>query len=650
MPVGNSMAFYAALKAGANAIYLGLKKFNARGRANNFSNSQIINIVAQAHEKNVKVYVTLNTLIKQNEIKELLETLHFLKYVNIDGVIVQDWGVVYLLKTYFPSIKIHASTQLGIHNLFGANHAKKLGFERVVLARELTLTELENICINSKIETEVFIHGALCYSFSGMCLFSSFAGGHGANRGLCTQPCRRDYNINKQKKFLFNLKDNQQIALIEKFKQYNISSLKIEGRMKSGEYTYRVASAYRMAIDFPAKNKLAKELLQFDFGREKTSYFLGNEIKNAISLKTASGIFLGKVIDAGNSSFQIKSALQIHEGSRLRIYNQKQKKQVIINVKQLKRTDDIYEIYGCELQVKKNADVFLTGTSDIKLPSKIRENKTINIPTLQNQMVNHIIKNIATPKRNAKEELFVRINNLDWLKKIHLNEVDGIILSFTKQSWLNFSPELPFIQKNRNKILIEMPRFIAEGSVEYYSSMAKKLKNCGIVKFVIQHLSQQEILPDNVSVIAGENIYVFNDAANKMLYNQHISNFIYPFEIDFETLFSLRDKGGLVPVYFYPELFYSRMPVKIEGETFSDSNNLQLIRHRRNGITTVTPQQPVSILQFKNKLTKSGFSNFLIDLSYERPSKNRFKTIKNRFIKSEQIQPSTIFNFTKGMQ
>jgi putative protease len=180
-PVGNVESFYAALNAGADAVYLGLQEFNARGRASNFTRPLLQLAVLKAREKNVKVYVTLNVLIKNREIDQLIDVLAFLDAVKVNGVIIQDWGTYYLAKKYFPRLVFHASTQMGNHNSVGVNYSASKGIVRTVLARELTMPELEAIAQHSKAELEVFIHGALCYSFSGMCLFSSYSGGQGAN-------------------------------------------------------------------------------------------------------------------------------------------------------------------------------------------------------------------------------------------------------------------------------------------------------------------------------------------------------------------------------------------------------------------------------------------------------------------------------------
>ncbi len=188
LPAGNIESFYAALEGGANAIYLGLKSFNARGRAANFTESHLLAALQEAKKRKVKMYVTLNTVIKNNEIDALLEVLTFLDRAGADAIIIQDWGLYYIVRLRFPKLVIHASTQMGNHNSPGVNFSEQMGMARVILARELTMNELTNIVAHSTAELELFVHGALCYSFSGLCFFSSYLGGRGANRGLCAQP------------------------------------------------------------------------------------------------------------------------------------------------------------------------------------------------------------------------------------------------------------------------------------------------------------------------------------------------------------------------------------------------------------------------------------------------------------------------------
>jgi putative protease len=283
LPAGNIESFYAALEGGADSVYLGLKHFNARERAFNFSNQQLPVLLELAHKKNAKVYVTLNTVVKNKELPDLLNMLDFLNQVKPDAVIIQDWGVYYLIRSFFPKLTIHASTQMGNHNSLGADYSKQKGFDRVILAREMTLKEVEILHRKTGIETETFVHGALCYSFSGMCHFSSYINANGANRGLCSQICRRSFERGEESKFYFSLKDQQQIEHIPELIKAGISSFKVEGRLKSADYVYKVARAYRMVIDDPGKVSEALDMLKTETGRAKTGYFLGNDLSDAFT-------------------------------------------------------------------------------------------------------------------------------------------------------------------------------------------------------------------------------------------------------------------------------------------------------------------------------------------------------------------------------
>src|SRR5574344_419294 len=237
-PAGSKESFISAINAGADAVYLGTKKFNARIGANNLNFYDLQVLTDYAKNKNVKVYVTFNTLIKHEKISEAIKTIEELKVLNIDGIIVQDLGIARIVKEFYPEINLHGSTQLNIHNSKGAEILAENNFKRVVLSRELTFAEMKNIAksVNSKIELEIFVHGALCFCVSGLCLFSSFIGGFSGNRGLCTQPCRRIWQSDNEKGFLFSPKDFQLADFINDIKNIGIKSLKIEGRMRSSEY------------------------------------------------------------------------------------------------------------------------------------------------------------------------------------------------------------------------------------------------------------------------------------------------------------------------------------------------------------------------------------------------------------------------------
>ena len=652
MPVGNTESFFAALEAGADAVYLGLLKFNARARASNFNQSQFISVLKEAKRRKVLVYVTLNTVIKNHETVSLIEYLNFLNESGADGIIVQDWGVYFIAKKYFPKLKIHASTQMGVHNSLGTLFLAEKGFQRTVLARELTLKELDAVVKTSPIETEVFVHGALCYSFSGMCLFSSYTGGRGANRGMCAQPCRREYDDTNHKKYLFNLKDNQLLEYIPKLTKMGISSLKIEGRLKSGEYTYRVGSSYRMALDDNSKIEQARVQLEMDFGRQKTSYFIGRDVNQAISEETSTGIFLGKVEKISGNRILISSSIPVESKYRLRIFGISNPDPVYVVVKNAVKEGDFYWIERDGQKIEVQSRVYLTKMQERKFQDRLEINNQLTGKTISPDFKRSILKDLKGGQKTGPEKLYFRIGSLDWLNRINFNELDGLFLSFSKITWKKFNPSIEIIRQNLNKVFVELPKFIAEGSIDFYKSLVNEMEQSGIRNFVISHLSQKLLIPAGCRIITNENVYVFNDAAAKFIEVEGIENFVFPFEIDFETMESINCKSGIVPVYFYPELFYSRMPVHLESNNgfTGDDTKTGYKRYHKNGITIIVPDRAVSILHHKKRLSKIGFSNYLIDVTYDTFSKNRLKTLKTRFLKSEQIQPSTTFNFTKGLK
>lgn len=651
LPAGNPEAFFAALQAGAGAVYLGLEQFNARGRATNFNSRQLPAILREARKKNVKVYITLNTVVKNTELPKLLDVLAFLNESRPDAVIVQDWGVFFLVRTFFPNLKIHASTQMGTHNSQGTQYLAGLGFARTVLARELTLNEIETVVKNSPSETEVFVHGALCYSFSGMCLFSSYTGGRGANRGICSQSCRRTYNDSGKQKFLFNLKDNQLLDLIPKLAAIGVTSLKVEGRMKPAEYVYRVGSAYKMVLAGSHRINEALQLLAFDFGRQKTRWFAGGDVKGAVADDSSTGILAGKVERVDKDSLLVSSSLPLENNYRLRILQSVGTEPVHLVIKKVTKEGVFYRVNRDNLPVSSGSRVYITKLQDIRFPNKLEETRQLPAP-LNGKLKNEIFTKIQPVKKErGGEKLYFRIGSAEWLKLIRFSELDGLFLSFSKHSWLRFNPADALIQQNRDKVFVELPRFIAEKSLGFYAEMVQKMVDHGIRSFVVSHLSQKLMIPDGCRIFTSENVYVFNDAAARFLETEGVENFVYPFETDFETLDSMQHKNGIVPVFFYPELFFSRMPVQVENEaSFSgDDTKSRYRRFRKNGLTVVVPDKAVSILQHKNRLSAKGFSLFLIDVTWDTFSKNRLKTLKTRFLKSEQIQPTTSFNFTKGL-
>ena len=262
-PAGSPEALDAAIGEGADAVYLGLRSFNARMRTTNFAFNQFEAAVYACHNNSRRVYVTVNTVFEERESDRIYQLLEYLASVGPDGIIVQDAGVAKIAHDHFPSLPLHASTQMNIASVAGCNQLSRAGFKRAVLARELSLEEIRQIRQYTSLELEVFVHGALCISASGLCLFSSYLGGKSANRGQCTQACRRLYESETGKGYYFSPDDLELIEYIPDLIMAGVDAFKIEGRMKSAEYVGAVVSAYRLMLDNYEKDG-EKAMLWFD--------------------------------------------------------------------------------------------------------------------------------------------------------------------------------------------------------------------------------------------------------------------------------------------------------------------------------------------------------------------------------------------------
>ncbi len=326
-PAGDISAALTAFDHGADAVYAGLSKFNARERTENFTIEEMSKLIAYARKINKKVYLTFNTLVKESELPNLVAMLADVSTLAPDAVIVQDLGVLRIIREYFPNLKIHASTQMGIHNSAGMRMAKELGVERVILERQLTTDELSEITRKSELEVEVFIHGALCCSLSGACLFSSWLGGCSGNRGKCKQPCRRRYFGKDGNGFFFSTKDLYSLEMIPELKRMGISSFKIEGRLRKPDYVKSVVSAYRMMLDAPADKEkeiipLARAVLAGALGRKWSDGFRTPESCASLiqhDYMGVSGLLCGIVKSVEKRGFAVNLIRRLHLGDRIRV-------------------------------------------------------------------------------------------------------------------------------------------------------------------------------------------------------------------------------------------------------------------------------------------------------------------------------------------
>ncbi|MPW26323.1 hypothetical protein GC105_11035 [Alkalibaculum sp. M08DMB] len=357
-PVGHMEALKAAVFAGADAVYLGGKEFNARMNADNFSREELIEAVKYCHIFEVNIYITINILLKDKEIKQVIDYIYFLYDIGVDALIIQDLGLFFLLNKIFKELPIHSSTQMFVHSLYGVKLLEELGFERIVLARELTANEVKYIVDHTNKEIKIFNHGAMCLCYSGQCLMSSMIGGRSGNRGCCAQPCRKTYELwseNNQidKGHLLSPKDLNTLDRVSSLINTGAHSLKIEGRKKSAEYVYTVVSAYRKLIDasyIGDKVSLsARELLDVEqvFNRKFTSGYLFTEklTQEELIIKDnprKRGVLVGEVISIKGNMSCIKLTNHITLGDGLLVLGK--------NTEYGETLNELYDEYGKEIE------------------------------------------------------------------------------------------------------------------------------------------------------------------------------------------------------------------------------------------------------------------------------------------------------------
>ncbi|MCT4603934.1 MAG: hypothetical protein N4A59_13670, partial [Marinifilum sp.] len=408
--------------------------------------------------------------------------------------------------------------------------------------------------------------------------------------------------------------------------------------------------AYRKVID-NNDLKTAKEILAYDMGREKTGYFLAGNVNKAITENTNTGILIGSVEKRNRNIVIFSSSHDIQIGNRIRFKQKNGEPQKAVKVKEFKElSKGSYQIEVANIIANKGDQVYLAGMMQEKFPNKFREEGKLLRANMHRAEKAKILNSLGKKNIPQKEQIYVRIDSLAWLRKVHLNEVNYLILNLKKSEWEELKWDAPFLQKNANKLIIELPKFIQEKDLEFYKQFCKKAMRNGYQNFMLSHLSQKLLLPNKARISCNENVYLFNDAAIAYLRDEKINLFCHPQENDLENLLKSNDRFGIVPVYFYPQLFYSRMPVKTVNDVLIDDMQGEYNKELRDGMTIVYPKHPVTWMQQKNNLYKEGFRRFLIDLSNEKVSSNTFKRLMKSFLHSKQVQPSTSFNLKKGLK
>lgn len=477
-PAGDFECLVSAVQNGANAVYFGLEKFNARVNNENFKEEELIKAIKYAKLRNVKTHLTLNILIKNNEFEEALKLVEFAYNAGIDAIIVQDLGLAKKIMELFPNLEVHASTQMTIYNLDGAKEIEKLGYSRCVLARELSIEEIKNICKNTNIEIEVFIHGALCICYSGQCLMSSLIGGRSGNRGKCAGTCRLPYSLLKdgeeqERGYLLSSKDVCTLDILPELIEAGVKSFKIEGRMKSKEYVGIVTSIYRKYIDLAESNKEyivdeedREKLMQiFNRGGFSTGYLKGklgkkmmytkrpnhmgtllgevisyNPNKGHVKIKLSKDLDLGDSIAIADASCKISELMQENNNIKTAKVNQ------IVTIGRIKGKikpkDKVYKT----VSIKLNQDIDQKISKEnikrkINCSIELRKNEVIKLE-LQDIATNISVKvagnytiqkadNTGITSKRVEEQLSKTGNTIFKIENINIKMDDNIIVSIS---------------------------------------------------------------------------------------------------------------------------------------------------------------------------------------------------------------------------
>lgn len=670
-PAGSPEALDAAVNEGADAVYLGLKNFNARLRTSNFAYSQFEGALKSLHRMGKRIYVTVNTVFEQREADRMYQFLKYLASVGPDGIIVQDFGVGRMVREHFPSLKLHASTQMNISSSRGANILSKQGFNRVVLSRELNMAEIRTIRERTTMELELFVHGALCVSESGLCLFSSYLGGKSANRGMCTQACRRLYRVNEESGYYFSPADLQLIEQVPAFADMGIASLKIEGRMKSAEYVGTVVSAYRHLLDNldgdreKALNE-AKTMLKHDFARPKTSFYMeGNNPSDWLDPKQAggTGISLGKIlrvkgIDTERRAMINPNTLSVEAGDSIRLHKMDDSERLSHKISSVEQTEQ-----GVWISIPNNFDlgdsVYLIQTKAMtkRYPSVLPK----DLGPFRKMPGHESAPAVMLPKPQKKERdvfpegLFVAVSRLEDLYVVQSVKPTRILLSYTRQvarAILEKSEVPPF---SKNELILVLDPYYPESLDGPLSEEIPQLLALGYKQFVVNNLGHLSLFRGtDARLIAGPYLYIFNSWSFAQIHDQGLLFKVSPLENNRQNLERTVPEEWrpftFMTLFAYPALFRIRADLSslYTFQSFSDGKdeNFRLINSSDGSL--VIPEQPFSIVDKQTFLREAGFSRFILDFSGPALKKVDYKDVMAAVKAGKSLPNTTRFNWKDG--
>jgi len=724
-PAGSPEALDAAIGEGADAVYLGLKDFNARLRSANFTYAQFESALRSLHKMGKKVYVTVNTVFEQREADRMYQFLKYLANQGPDALIVQDFGVVAMARAEFPSLRLHASTQMNIASARGANALSRHGVSRVVLARELSLEEIKSVKNETNLELEVFVHGALCISVSGLCLFSSFLGGKSANRGMCTQACRRLYHrAEDENGYYFSPNDLQLLERVPQLATAGVSALKIEGRMKSASYVGTVVSAYRLVVDVIASGdendiqrsiERGQEILRNDFARPKTRYFFGGLTKtatqdgeianNGTSENTegidwlnpaqdgGTGISLGTILKVKGSGDERRALvcpprwLTISVRDSVRIHHSDDSGRVSHKLTFAKE-DDGHSGYWISAPEGDIGDhVYLIQIKEMTKRYAPIINKAVGgkgpgrekTPFPQIQIRQR--ENRGKHSKNAEtfpEGLYIAVSRPEDFYIVQSSRPQRVMLALSAKNakYLLDDNKLPLPFKPADIILTLEPWFPQDIAGYENGIMAEEIKlltEKGYVQYVLNNPGHFSLFRDyeNVKLIAGPWLYMFNSWALSFVSSLGADGFISPLENNRQNLErtlgiesrNSEKKGGkkrqnrsalhskfFITVFAWPPLFNIKANLSpiLNFDSFADNMEEEFLLETSPEGSRVYPKKYFSIIDKIPFLKEAGFGRFIIDLSGQILKKSNYRDLMRSVSENAPLPNSSRFNWKDG--
>ncbi|HYA42352.1 MAG TPA: peptidase U32 family protein [Syntrophobacteraceae bacterium] len=677
-PAGNIESFFAAVKSGADAIYLGLKKFSARATASNFTIDQLASLMPFAHKRGVRIYIALNAQIISSQMSELLDTLNCLSSLKPDGLIVQDAGIFHLLRHWFPTLKPHASTLAAVHNSAGVKALQAMGAVRVVLARELSLEEIEEICDNTEAELEIFIHGALCYSYSGMCLASSFRGGRSGLRGECVQPCRLKFRQGSKEGFFLSCSDLCAAPAIPRLKRLRIAGLKIEGRMKPAAWVADVVSAYRLILDAESAEE------------ERLALIKANALLTKTPSRRLSGGHLGladaaKILaphrsgSSGAWSATVKSVLAnrvlidlrypIAKGDRLRPESSIGREEEAFTVSQL------FDVSGQSiLSAQAGVHVYLATPKTLRSGDRLFKVGTKSEPPAA--IWKKIREEVPSGLR-LKSKYFNKTKILDGLEKPagpQTKRDDTVILKVDSAKDLLRGLQSPaamvFLRAARNnlehiarqkfsparlqRLGLSLPAVIAQKDVEYFRAAVGWFISKGFHLWEINNWGHFDLTGQDreVRLVAGSKLNLRNSAAFAQAVELGCRWIVVSIETTREELKELAETKNrtafVLTVYCWPPLFTSRlMPALHTDRPFLSARNEAWSLATTAGRTEIYADRPVSWLEQLPLLRSLGYSNFMIDASEGPAKRPELMEVMSAFAAARSPTAFSLFNLER---